>query len=315
MAHPLVSIVVCCHNRRHYLEQTLESIFAQEYEPVEIIVMDDGSTDGTEEMMANYAGKVRYFWQQSQGVAVARTNASRIATGEYIAYQDDDDLMPRKRIVNLYDALKQYPGAIFASADFALIDSEGNLTGHRWMPENTAAEGKLSLFEDGQAAVLWPRIPAVPHTTLFRTEYGEKIGWFDPEFRYACSDADFLARLGRLGPVVYYKGIVSLYRRGHQQLWADDVRTGCSRVQLWEKHLGLISPDKRELNKRLQTRLRQVLISLDSSKRTGKLATDLPVEDYLEKGLSLLGPRERLLFEAHSRIKHPLRDLVKKCYT
>lgn len=310
MTSPLVSIVVCCHNRRDYLRETLTSVFSQTYQPVEIIVMDDGSTDGTDELMRDYADRVHYHRQPAQGIAVARTNASRLATGEYIAYQDDDDLMPPDRIGSLLGALQSHPDAAFATGDFALIDADGNFTGNRWLPGALDETGPAQVFEDGQAAVLWPRIPAVPHTTLFRRELGERVGWFDPEFRYACSDADFLARLGRLGPVVYLRQVVSYYRRGHAALWADDVRTSCSRIQLWEKHLGIIGTEHPELSARLHERIRAAAVTLERARQRGE-SCQFDLAAWIDRAMAALPASERLRFDFHARVKLPLRKLLK----
>jgi len=95
----------------------MASVFAQEYEPVEIVVVDDGSTDGTPALMAGYGERVRYYWQENKGVSATRTTACQLARGEYIAFQDDDDLMPPDRIVALYDAIRQFPSAVFAVGD------------------------------------------------------------------------------------------------------------------------------------------------------------------------------------------------------
>ena len=312
MTSSLVSIVLCCHNRREYLRETLESVFAQDYQPVEIIVMDDGSTDGTDDMMAGYGDRVRYYRQEAQGIAVARTKASQLARGEYIAYQDDDDLMPADRIPVLLEALKSVPGAAFATGDFALIDAESAFTGHRWLPGALDETGPGRTIDDGQEAVLWPHVPAVPHTTLFRRELGERIGWFDHDFRYACSDADFLARLGTLGPVVYVRKVVSYYRRGHAAIWADDVRTSCSRIQLWEKHIRLIGDDKPDLTARLQERIRATAVNLERARRRGDTGQgEFDLDGWIARALALLTRKQRLQFDFQARIKLPLRQLVK----
>lgn len=276
--------------------------------------MDDGSTDGTDELIATYGDKVRYIWQECQGIAVARSNASRVAKGEFIAYQDDDDLMPPNRIVRLYEALCQYPSAAFATGDFLVIDAEGKFTGTRWMPETAESNGNVTLIDDGQAAVLWPRIPAVPHTTLFRTALGEKVGWFDHDFKFACSDADFLARLGRLGPVAYVSEVVSHYRRGHRSIWDDDARSSCSKVQLWEKHLNLIGKDKPELRKRLQERLGHILVKLASYQRQNDDTSGLPLDSYLQRGLAQLDVKNKILFNFNSKLKPPAKDLQRKLF-
>jgi glycosyltransferase involved in cell wall biosynthesis len=312
MKNPLVSIVICCHNRRDYLKKTLESVFVQNYKPVEIIVMDDGSTDGTQQMVSNYSNKISYFWQESQGIAVARTEASQLAQGEYIAYQDDDDIMPPDRITHLYQALLEYPEAIFATGDYALIDPDGILTGKRWLSGSLEEIGPPRLIKDGHAAVLWPRVPAVPHTTLFKKEYGEQIGWFDHDFKYACSDADFLARLGMLGPIVYLREIVSHYRRGHDAIWNDDLRSNYSRLQLWDKHLGLIRQNGSELKNRLHNRIYISLKKIAKHNSMGLMFSDPRYEKFKQRGLAHLNYKQSLLYYIYAFMKLPTRSLVKK---
>lgn len=312
MDNPLVSVVIGCHNRRVYLQKTLESVFAQHYAPIEIIVIDDGSDDGTDKMISGYGDRVRYCWQEPQGIAVARTKASRLAQGEYIAYQDDDDLMPAHRITHLYNALKQYPEAIFATGDYALIDPQGNLTGHRWLSGDLKETAPPRLIEDGHAAVLWPRVPAVPHTTLFRKEYGEKVGWFDHEFKYACSDADFLARLGLMGPIVYLREVVSYYRRGHSAIWNDDLRANYSRLQLWDKHLGLIRGNGKDLRNRLRKRIYMALRRISSCKGRGVVFSDPEYDEFFRRGLAHLRLHDRIFYQLYASLGLPVKKSLKK---
>jgi glycosyltransferase involved in cell wall biosynthesis len=310
MERPLVSIVVCCHNRRQYLERTMRSVFAQQYRPVEIVVLDDGSTDGTDQLMASYGGRIRYYWQENRGIAATRTAACKLTTGELIAFQDDDDLMPPGRIVKLYSALRAYPSAVFAVGDYALIDPEGKLTGDRWMPGALDEKEAPRLIEDGHAAVLWPQVPGVPHTTLFRRSDGERIGWFDEDFVYACSDADFFARLARLGPIVYLREVVSYYRRGHRAVWSNQLRADYSRLQLFEKHLTLIGGQNEKLRRRLLYRLRQMLVDIARQEKQG-----MHVEDNLSacvtRCLSYLGWTDRLVCHWRGSIKPPLKKLIR----
>ena len=290
----------------------MESVFAQRYQPVEIIVMDDGSTDGTSDLIASYGNNVRYFWQERQGISAARTAASIIARGEFIAYQDDDDLMPPERIVHLYEALQEYPTAVFATGDYALIDAQGNFTGERWLPEDIDEKGEAILIEDGYSAILWPRVPAVPHTMLFRRSDGEKIGWFDPEFKYACSDADFLARLGLLGPIVYLREVVSYYRRGHNAIWKDELRSNLSRLQLWDKHLELMGSNRKELRKQLEKRIRKSLKKIARRKEQTTEFSKAEVDRYVNRALTHLGLKERLIYNWYISVKLPLKKRVKK---
>lgn len=311
MSNPLVSIVICCHNRVDLLPATMVSVFAQEYRPVEIVVVDDGSTDGTHKLMASYGDKVRYFWQENQGIAATRTAACRLARGEFIAFQDDDDLMPPDRIVHLYEGLRQYPSAVFATGDYALIDAEGNLTGKRWLPGSLEDREKPVLIDDAYTAVLWPKVPAVPHTTLFRKSDGDRIGWFDIRFTYACSDADFFARLSKLGPIVYVKEVISYYRRGHTAIWSNELLTTYSRLQLFEKHITSMDARNKKLRRRLQDRIRMALIRIAFYKSIGIKVDDSILKDYIDKGISLIGLKDRLTYRWHTWVKYPIRRIVR----
>ncbi len=114
---------------------------------MEIIVFDDGSEDETAELMSNYSDKISYHYQPNQGIAVARSNACRLANGEYIAFLDDDDLIPAERINILMAALKKHPQAIFAVGDLEIIDNSGKLTGKRHLPANHFGTSDGRLFE------------------------------------------------------------------------------------------------------------------------------------------------------------------------
>jgi len=309
---PLVSIVVCCYNREHYLRQTMESIFAQQYDPVEIVVIDDGSTDGTCDLMKRYGDKIRYFRQENQGVVSARTNGCMRAKGEYIAFMDDDDLMPPDRIVVLHGALQKYPEAVMAVGDWAIIDTDGNFTGKRWLPENSAMNEAPILMHDGYEAVLWPKVPAVPHTTLFRKADGERINWFDSSYyQIASDDKDFFARLGKMGPVVYVPKVVSYYRRGHQSLTNNSFLAPYYAIFLFGNHLNQMDYRYDKLRKRLKIR---ILIELKRMAYYRSKGLSFPEEipsDYLQKSLSLIGFQARIKYWWYDLLKIPLLRLLK----
>lgn len=296
----LVSIVICCYNRGHMLPQTMGAVFNQEYTPVEIIVVDDGSTDNTRELMFSYGEKIRYHWQQNQGVAVARTNGGQLANGEFIAYQDDDDIMPPDRITVLMQALHQYPSAVMAVGDFAIIDDNGKLTGKRWLPERTGKNHQPVLIENGYEAVLWPTVPATPHTTLFRKRDGDRIGWFDTRYRYASEDKDFFARLSKLGPIVYVPQVVSYYRRGHASLTRSHQRkpitAHLNKLDLLSEHLKSFNSGSEALKSRLQHRILLTLKKIALLKIKNVPVPTTESGDYLTQSLALLNFHDRLKY-------------------
>ena len=88
----LISVVIPAYNARHTLPATLESLFAQTWPHLEIIVVDDGSTDGTAQMLAQYGARVRLLSQPNGGLARARATGVAAARGQWIALLDADDL-------------------------------------------------------------------------------------------------------------------------------------------------------------------------------------------------------------------------------
>jgi glycosyltransferase involved in cell wall biosynthesis len=310
--NPLISIVVCTHNRADLIGQTMETIFAQEYKPVEILVVDDGSTDNTLELMKGYGDRIRYYRQENKGIAATRTAACKLALGEYIAFQDDDDLMTPDRITCLYGALCRYPKAIFSMGDWEYMDQAGNFTGKKHQVNIPVDRQDPTMIEDAYSAVLWPLLSPVPHTTLFRKSDGERIGWFDDvRFFRGCSDTDFYARLGQLGPIVYVPKVVSYYRVGHAQIWDNKILGAYSFFLLIEKHLECVRGEQSKLRKRLEERMLATLLQIEFLVSAGARVPDSVSQDYLERGLSFLDSKGRLRYKWYTSGRLPLRNLMK----
>ena len=98
MANPLLTVVIPVYNAAHFLPEAVESIRRQEYEPLEIIVADDGSTDNCAEVAAGLGSNVRYARQENAGPAAARNHGLSLTSGEFISFLDADDLWPRHKL-------------------------------------------------------------------------------------------------------------------------------------------------------------------------------------------------------------------------
>jgi glycosyltransferase involved in cell wall biosynthesis len=108
-ANPLVSTLIPVYNRERYLAAAIESLLAQAYRPLEIVVIDDGSTDGSAEIARRYAPMVRYELQPHRGIASARNGGLALAQGEYLAFLDSDDLWEEGQLAVQMEVLRSCP--------------------------------------------------------------------------------------------------------------------------------------------------------------------------------------------------------------
>lgn len=108
-APPIVSAIITTHNRAGYLEEAIASVRAQDYGSIEIIVVDDGSTDATREVVAVFGTACRYRFQRNMGVSAARNSGVAMARGAFLAFLDDDDLWVPEKTREQMQALDSEP--------------------------------------------------------------------------------------------------------------------------------------------------------------------------------------------------------------
>ena len=126
---PKVSICIPTHNRKEYLKETIDSILAQTYKDYEIVIVDDGSTDGTEEMIKNLDYPTTYHWQQNAGDAAARNKLIKLAKGDYISFIDSDDLLMPDAIERMVHAMQAETEDVVVYGSYYRIDQAGNVYG------------------------------------------------------------------------------------------------------------------------------------------------------------------------------------------
>ena len=125
----LISVVIPAYNARHTLPATLESLFAQTWPHLEIIVVDDGSTDGTAQMLAQHGTRVRVLSQPNGGLARARATGVAAARGQWIALLDADDLCRPERLALQARVLEALPEVVMCAGDFdAFDDRDGKVS-------------------------------------------------------------------------------------------------------------------------------------------------------------------------------------------
>ncbi len=107
--NPLVSVIIPVYNCDRYLAQAIESVLAQTYQPIEIIVVDDGSTDNTSEVAKSFGAAVQYYFQINSGSAAARNRAIELAKGDFFAFLDADDLWVEDKLTRQMAAFANNP--------------------------------------------------------------------------------------------------------------------------------------------------------------------------------------------------------------
>lgn len=199
---PLVSIAIPTYNHGRYLPAAIESVLAQDYPHVELIVLDDGSTDNTSELLSQYeAGLFRWESQSNRGQSQTLNTAWEQASGELLGYLAADDILLPGAIRHSVDALQNRQEAVGTYGDSYLVSPAGNRLRH-------VAAPPFDLFElvrnAGDAGILTPAM-------IFRRWAIEAVGGWSSEFRRE-PDVDFILRLSLLGPLVPISHTLANYR-------------------------------------------------------------------------------------------------------
>ncbi|MFC1888282.1 glycosyltransferase family 2 protein [Thermodesulfobacteriota bacterium] len=122
-----VSVILPLYNGQRYLRQTLESIFSQTHRDIEVIVVDDGSTDGSIKLLSAYEDRIRVVKQSNRGVSAARNRGAEEARAELIAFIDQDDIWYRHKLETQISVFKRAREATFVYSDIDIIDSKGSI--------------------------------------------------------------------------------------------------------------------------------------------------------------------------------------------
>ncbi len=185
---PRVSIIIPTYNRSKLLRVALKSALAQTYPNIEIIVVDDGSTDDTAAVVAQYAGRVTYLKQANQDVAAARNTGIRAASGEYLTFLDDDDLIMPTKIARQVQVLASRPEVGLVHCRFYYADEDGNYL----YKADLLPEGEV-LQELVCSNFVWVGAP------LIRRHCFDQVGLFDEEIPAICADWDMWLRIAQAG--------------------------------------------------------------------------------------------------------------------
>jgi len=202
---PLVSVVIPTYDCDRYIVQAIESVLSQTYGNVEIIVVDDGSTDQTRRVLKPYLNRIRYIHQQNLGVSAARNRGIEEASGEFIAFLDADDFFLPDKLADQVACFEAKPSLGVVSSGWYMVDEQG---------KEVIAEHKPWLglpHLNLETWLLWR--PVLPSALMLRRKWLE-VNQFDVRLRYA-EDAELLIRLALMGCESAWLEKLSLGYRKH----------------------------------------------------------------------------------------------------
>lgn len=282
----LVSVIIPAFNARAFVMDAIRSVRAQHYAPIEVLLIDDGSTDGTAEVVEREAPEVRIIRQANGGVAAARNRGLAEAKGEFITFLDADD--------------GWFPGKLLAQVAYLTAHPEVGVAFHRWLvwrpddrgvyhwpappPENLPAQPELSG---------WLYLPllldCVVHTStvMMRRSVAEAVGRFDTSLVIG-EDYDYWLRVSRICPIHKLAPVYSFYRSAPASLTSAPKKQNFEYlvVQRALETWGLTAPDGKSLP----------IAQIES--RLAKLARDFGYAHYHQGSITLA--REAY----HAAVKH-----------
>lgn len=211
MTPGLISCIIPVFNGERFLGEALESILAQTYQPVEIIVIDDGSTDGTAEVAARYGTQISYLRQSNQGPATARNLGLSAAQGAFIAFLDSDDLWHTEKLSRQMARLQERPEIDLCFTRFQ----------HFWVPELAEEAKRYQNHPLSQPLSAYLMSSLLVRRTVFET-----FGKFD-DGRWYNENMIWFFRTAERGAIIEVLHDVLTYRRIHgENLTKGQLRTG-----------------------------------------------------------------------------------------
>lgn len=240
-SQPLVSIVIPAYNCAATIGETVDSCLSQSYPNLEVIVVNDGSTDSTAAVLRAYGSRVRVLDKANGGLASARNAGHQIASGEYIAWLDADDIAHPDRIALQVAILQHSPTTVLVCSDFSAF-----VTGKPDFDFSHVGTYYSSFEQRGRAPKLFERSSSIrvpcakqlasctywsgrqfhnlvwgnfvhPPTVTLRKRFVDAVGPLDTTMSSG-TDYEFILRLSRMGPFSYIDAPLLRYRRSDQQM-------------------------------------------------------------------------------------------------
>jgi glycosyltransferase involved in cell wall biosynthesis len=247
-ANPLVSVVIPTYNRAHLVGRAIESVLAQTYAHTEIIIVDDGSTDDTQQTLRSYGRCIRVVIQENSGPSIARNRGIALAQGEIIAFLDSDDIWLPTKLERQVDAMAKADASVpCCLCNCQVVYKDGSRTS-TFNIADTLPGCATGLWLN-PAEVLLTRFVLFNQAVAIRRSVLERVGSFDENLRFG-EDYELPLRLALEGPWIIIGDELVVYHAASTGSWADkalrqEVRLREDLLQIRSKILDLIERNPR----------------------------------------------------------------------
>ncbi|MCB9781532.1 MAG: glycosyltransferase family 2 protein [Candidatus Omnitrophica bacterium] len=196
---PTLTVFMPVYNAEKYVGIAIQSVLDQTYSDFEFLIVDDGSTDGTAEVIGSFDDpRIRVIHQENQGCYPARNRAIAEARGEYLANMDADDLILPEKFEKQIKYLEEHPEVVLVATKTYECDMDDTVRLPRRDPDSYDSNSPITHCVDSEIAQVMA--PFVPGTIMFRASLVEKMGPYDGRLCY-CGDMDFIARAALEGKI------------------------------------------------------------------------------------------------------------------
>jgi len=233
---PQVSVIIPTYNRAWCLREAVDSVLGQEFNGVELIVVDDGSSDETPQMLLACGSALRTLRQENRGVSAARNAGIAAARGELIAFLDSDDIWLPGKLARQVEFFRRHPEALICQTEELWVKN-----GCRVNPGRRHRKRGGMIFEPSLDLCL-----VSPSAVMLRRGLFHRVGLFDERLR-ACEDYDLWLRVSCRFPVELIETPLIVKRGGHpdqlSRAWGLDKYRADSIAKLISS--GMLTPDQR----------------------------------------------------------------------
>jgi glycosyltransferase involved in cell wall biosynthesis len=202
---PAVSVIITVLNGAATVGRAIDSALDQSFRDFDVIVVDDGSTDRTAQVLAGYGDCIRVITRVNRGLAASRNEAAGASQSRYLAFLDADDSWYREKLALTVESLEASPDAVLAFSNAIPVDANGNALSRSSI---IARHAHAPSMEDLMAA----RLVILPSATVVRRDAFDAVGGFDEKFRgLGFEDFYFYLLMRERGPFVYVPQILVRY--------------------------------------------------------------------------------------------------------